>query len=151
MGRGSKVKVEASGGLFISSDTGRVLLQQRSESSSHPRTWSFFGGKKENDELPAETLKRELEEEIGIIPQDLEKIIPINKYTSPDKKFVYHTFVVVVLEEFIPVLNNESDGFAWVKIPNWPRPLHPGVKNQLWNKDIVAKIKAIRDNYLDSL
>ena len=149
--------IQASGCLFLAVDTGRILLQQRSQHSSHPRTWGFFGGKGEKNERPIETLLRELNEEIGILP-DVEKVYPLNKFTSPDKKFIYNTFVVAVFEEFIPVLNNESDGYCWVKINNWPRPLHPGAKAQLFNKEIVKKIKTILsscekngDNWIDTL
>lgn len=137
--------LQASGCVFLAVDTGRVLLQQRSETSSHPRTWGFFGGKGEKKERPIETLLRELNEEIGILPE-VEKVYPLNKFVSPDKKFTYNTFVVAVFEEFIPVLNNESDGYCWVKIGNWPRPLHPGSKAQLYNKEIIKKIKTIYSN-----
>ena len=137
--------ITASGCLFLAIDTGRVMLQQRSSNSSHPRTWGFFGGKGEKAERPIQTLLRELEEEIGLLP-GVEKVYPLNNFVSPDKKFIYNTFVVAVYEEFVPVLNNESDGFCWVKIGNWPRPLHPGVKAQLFNKDIIKKIKTIHNN-----
>lgn len=137
--------IHASGCVFLAVDTGRVLLQQRSNNSSHPRTWGYFGGKSEKGERPIETLLRELDEEIGLIP-DVEKIYPLNEFTSPDKKFVYNTFVVTVYQEFIPILNNESDGYCWVKMGNWPRPLHPGAKAQLLKKDIIKKIKTIHEN-----
>lgn len=137
--------IEASGCLFLSQDTGRVMLQQRSGDTSHPRTWGFFGGKGEGNERPIDILLRELEEEIGIIP-DIQKVYPLNKFTSPDKKFVYNTFVVEVVQEFIPQLNNESDGFCWVKIGNWPRPLHNGAKAQLFNKQIIKKIRTIYED-----
>jgi len=150
-------KLNASGCIFLSIDTGRVLLQQRSEKSSHPRTWGFFGGKGEVGERPLETLLRELEEEVGMLP-DVEKIYPLHKFISPDNRFEYNTFAVAVFEEFIPQLNNESDGFCWVKIGNWPRPLHPGTKAQLYNKEIVKKIRTIHEtssmngsNWLDTL
>ena len=68
--------ITASGCLILALDTGRVLLQQRGSNSSHARTWGFFGGKSEKDERPMETLLRELEEEIGIIPYTV--IIYIN-------------------------------------------------------------------------
>ena len=64
----------------------------------------------------------------------VEKIYPLGSFTSPDKKFVYTSFVVTVYQEFIPILNNESDGYAWVKLGNWPRPLHHGVKAQLMKR-----------------
>ena len=137
--------IKASGCLFLATDTGRAMLQQRSGDTSHPRTWGFFGGKSENGERPIETLLREIEEEIGVVP-DIQKVHPINEFTSPDKKFTYNTFIVTVFEEFVPVLNDESDGFCWVKIGNWPRPMHPGARAQLFNKDILKKIKTIREN-----
>lgn len=149
--------ITASGCIFLANDTGRVMLQQRSGNTSHPRTWGFFGGKSEQDERPIQTLLRELEEEVGILP-DVQKIYPLTQFVSPDKKFVYNTFVVSMFEEFIPQLNNESNGFCWVKIGNWPRPLHNGAKAQLYNKDIIKKIKIIHDtitkdgsNWLDTL
>ena len=132
----------ASGCIFLSIDTGRVMLQQRSGAVNHPRTWGFFGGKAEGNERPSETLYREMEEEIGLVPS-IDKVIPINKFTSPNKKFIYNSFVVTVDDEFIPVLNNESDGYCWVKIGNWPRPLHPGAKIQFNSKQFVKKLKTV--------
>ena len=148
--------ITASGCIFLALDTGRVLLQQRSGNSSHPRTWGFFGGKAEKGESPFDALTRELEEEIGFIP-DVQKIHPLHKFTSPDKRFEYHSYCVTVYEEFVPQLNNESDGYCWVKMGNWPRPLHPGVKAQLYNKSFIKKIKTIHEtspmdgsNWLDT-
>jgi len=149
--------MNASGCLVLAMDTGRIMLQQRSGDTSHPRTWGFFGGKAEKDERPLQTLLRELEEEIGLLP-DIQKVYPLNKFTSPDKNFVYNTFVVTVYDEFVPQLNDESNGFCWVKMGNWPRPLHNGAKAQLYNKDIIKKIKTIHEtssvdgsNWLDTL
>ena len=149
--------MNASGCLVLAIDTGRIMLQQRSGDTSHPRTWGFFGGKAEKDERPLQTLLRELEEEIGLLP-DIQKVYPLNKFTSPDKNFVYNTFVVTVYDEFIPQLNDESNGFCWVKMGNWQRPLHNGAKAQLYNKDIIKKIKTIHEtssvdgsNWLDTL
>jgi 8-oxo-dGTP pyrophosphatase MutT (NUDIX family) len=149
--------MNASGCLVLAIDTGRIMLQQRSGDTSHPRTWGFFGGKAEKDERPLQTLLRELEEEIGLLP-DIQKVYPLNKFTSPDKNFVYNTFVVTVYDEFVPQLNDESNGFCWVKMGNWPRPLHNGAKAQLYNKDIIKKIKTIHEtssvdgsNWLDTL
>jgi 8-oxo-dGTP pyrophosphatase MutT (NUDIX family) len=137
--------IQASGCVFLALDTGRIMLQQRSNKSSHPRTWGFFGGKGEENERPIETLLRELNEEVGILP-DVEKVYPLNNFISPDKNFTYNTFVVTIFEEFIPVLNNESNGYCWVNINNWPRPLHPGAKAQLFNKSVIKKIKTIYKN-----
>lgn len=138
--------IKASGCLFLSTNTGRVLLQQRSPNVKYPGSWGFFGGKSEGKERPIETLLREIQEEIGSIPA-YKKILPVSSFTSNDGKFVYHTFVIIVKNEFIPKkLNEESSGFSWTSIDNFPQPLHPGVKSQLSNKHIIQKIKTIQDD-----
>ncbi len=134
--------IEASGCIFLSLNTGRILLQQRGSKVKHPNTWGFFGGKSEGNERPSETLYREIYEELGTLPSII-KVIPLNKFTSPNKKFEYHSFVSIVQKEFIPILNDESNGYAWVKIGNYPNPLHPGANIQLRDNEFNKKVKII--------
>jgi len=134
--------IEASGCIFLSLDTGKILLQQRGSKVKHPNTWGFFGGKSEGNERPSETLYREIYEELGTLPNIL-KVIPLNKFTSPNKKFEYHSFVCIVQKEFIPILNEESNGYAWVKIGHYPSPLHPGANIQLRDNEFNKKVKLI--------
>jgi 8-oxo-dGTP pyrophosphatase MutT (NUDIX family) len=150
--------ITASGCIFLALDTGRVCMQLRSRKSSHRGTWSFWGGKAEQKERPVETLLRELNEEIGMLP-DFEKIYPLHKFTSADKKFEYNAFVVTVFEEFTPDTNGESAGYAWVNLRMYPRPLHQGAKLVLTNPDMIEKIETIWEskrgandlpNWLDS-
>lgn len=150
--------VYASGCIFLALDTGRICLQLRGDGSSHSNTWGFWGGKRERDERPIQTLLRELKEEIGMLP-DVEKIHPLNKFTSRDKNFEYTVFVVTVFEEFVPTLNNESAGYAWVDLDRYPRPLHQGANIVLTNDKMMQKIKTIystkkdhntSSNWLDS-
>ena len=55
----------AAGVLFLSSKTGRVLLNLRAPYKKHNLTWSLFGGMMEDSESPKECLLREMEEEMG--------------------------------------------------------------------------------------
>ena len=96
----------------------------------------------EDKESPYECIQRELTEEIGFVPE-LQKLNPIDVYQSKDKNFYYYSFVYVVEEEFSPVLNGESAGYAWVDIDNYPKPLHQGAKFVLQNPDMISKIKTI--------
>ena len=118
------------------------MFQQRSSEVSHPKTWGFFGGKKEGNERPIETLHREIKEELGCVPP-IKKIIPVNKFTSPNGQFEYNSFIVLVGDEFNPILNKESFGYAWVSLENWPKPLHSGARIQLKSRQFIKKIKTI--------
>ena len=97
-----------------------------------------FWWQSEKYERPIQTLLRECEEELGVLP-DINKVFPLNQFISPDKKFEYNTFVIAVFEEFIPMLNNESEGYAWVKIGNY-KTFTPGVKAQLYNRRLIEEI-----------
>ena len=94
------------------------------------------------NETVEEALKRELEEEIGLVPE-LTKLNPIDVYQSKDKNFMYYSFVYVTDKEFIPTLNNESSGYAWVNIGNWPKPLHDGARNTLARNKGIDKLHTI--------
>lgn len=125
----------AAGVLFLAKDTGRCMLQLREGNKRFNHTWGFWGGIIERGETPYECIRRELEEEIGFVPE-LQKLNPLDVYQSKDKKFYYYSFVYVVEEEFMPPkINGESAGYAWVNIGQWPKPLHNGAKVTLsYNK-----------------
>lgn len=142
--------ITASGCCFLALDTGRIMLQQRSEAVTHPLTWSFWGGKAEGNERPIETLLRECREEMGILP-DIEKVYPIHTFLSDDNNFTYHTFCVTVFEEFIPQTNNETAGYAWVPLYAVPKPLHRGARMVLQKKEMMDKIAIIYEQKKDHL
>lgn len=124
--------VICSGGLFLAKDTRRFLFLQRTHKKT-AGTWGLVGGKKESsDTTLVDTLYREISEELGERP--IEKIIPLELFTNSDQSFQYNTYILITPEEFVPQLNSEHSGYAWVKFDNWPKPLHRGVKNSLGNK-----------------
>ena len=70
-------KIKAAGGCIIAKDTHRILLQQRAMNGTYPRNWGFFGGKVEDKENIAQTLLREITEELDIsVEKDVLKIYP---------------------------------------------------------------------------
>ena len=108
-------------------------------------TWGLVGGKKEpGDATPVDTLHREIAEEIGVVPA-IEKIVPLEMFTSSDENFQYNTYVLIVEDEFIPTLNEEHTSYAWCSMGSWPKPLHQGVKNSLNNRVIKAKLELLLD------
>ena len=131
--------VNAVGVWFRSNQTARYLYLLRND-SKHPGAWGLPGGKVESGETLLGGMERECIEELGSFPT-YQKLIPIEKFTSADGDFVYHTFVCVVESEFVPVLNNEHLGYAWIDSGTWPRPMHPG----LWS---TVNMEAVQDKIL---
>jgi 8-oxo-dGTP pyrophosphatase MutT (NUDIX family) len=119
---------------FRSLDTQRYLYLLRND-SRHPGSWGLPGGKQEPNETLLGCMERECTEELGFFPA-YRRLVPIEKFTSQDQKFVYHTFMCVVDEEFVPVLNSEHLGYAWIDTGSWPRPMHPGLWSTI-NMDAV--------------
>lgn len=138
------MKIKAAGSIFMALDTGRIMLILRSGKSSHPFKWSFVGGKIEKGEKILEGLERELHEEINFNPRNAVKVIPFDHFVSRDQNFEYSSILILTKTEFIPELNHESVGYAWVEPPNWPRPLHPGARACLTNKNLEKNLKEIR-------
>ena len=135
-------QIICSGGFFLARDTKRFLLLHRTQGRT-AGTWGLVGGKKEpTDATPFDALTREIEEEVGKIPT-IKKTIPLELFTSNDQNFQYNTYVIIVDNEFIPTLNEEHSGYAWVNYDHWPRPLHQGVKNSLNNRVIKAKLELL--------
>ncbi len=128
------------GALIYSKSTKRYLFLLRNQ-KRHAGSWGLVGGGVEVNETPAEALQREIIEEIGAIK--FEKIIPLEKFTSENKSFEYHTYLVTVDNEFVPQLNNEHRGYAWTSIDDHPKPLHPGVWRTFSFKSIIEKIRTV--------
>lgn len=134
----------ASGCILLSEDTRRILLQLRKPDRKNKNYWGFWGGSSEPGELPVQTIERELEEELGFLPS-ITKFYPLHKMISNDESFEYDTFLATVPTEFVPRINDESEGYAWVNYDRYPAPLHPGAKLVLQNPRILSKIKTIVD------
>lgn len=126
----------AVGVWFYSLATDRYLYLMRND-PRHPGSWGLPGGKVEDGETLLAAIKRECQEEIGQFP-DYIRMVPLEKFTSVDEKFSYHTFFCCIDQEFHPHLNDEHLGYAWISSMSWPRPMHPG----LWN---TVNLEAIRD------
>jgi len=133
----------AAGALFYSVETKRFLFLLRNNTRTRG-TWGMPGGKLNHEENIIEGLRRELVEELGAIPEII-KYIPLEKFTSMDSEFQYHSFIFLVNNEFLPKLNNEHSGYAWTSLEKYPRPLHPGLFQSFKIDVILEKIKFIQN------
>jgi 8-oxo-dGTP pyrophosphatase MutT (NUDIX family) len=128
--------VTAVGVWFYSVSTHRYLYLMRND-PKHPNTWGLPGGRVESGETLIAAMTRECEEELGAMPEYL-RLVPIEKFTTSDAGFAYHTFFCSVVDEFCPKLNDEHVGWAWLDSGTWPKPMHPG----LWS---TVNFEAVRD------
>ena len=124
-----------SAGIFFYSKNSKRFLYLLRTDAKNPGNWGIPGGKIENDETLLDGLQRECVEEIGYWP-DSPKLVPIQKFVN--NAFTYHTFFSQIEEEFIPILNKEHCGYAWVGESQYPKPLHPGLFSTV-NFDVVQK------------
>lgn len=130
--------VNAVGILFYSLATQRYLYLLRND-PRHPGTWGLPGGKMEASETIIQTIERECNEEMGSMPCYI-RLAPLEKFTSADNKFVYHTFFCSVENEFTPLLNEEHMGWAWIDSGHWPKPMHPGLWSTVNFDAVRAKV-----------
>lgn len=128
----------AAGIFFYCRNTSRFLYLLRVESKNS--TWSIPGGKVEKDETLLEGVARECKEEMNFCISGL-KLIPIQKFTNND--FVYNTFFCEVPNEFVPTLNNEHAGYAWVNEGLHPKPLHTGLFSTIKIDTVLSKLKLL--------
>ena len=133
--------VNAVGVWFYSTATQSYLYLMRDD-YRHPGSWGLPGGKIESGETMLAAMERECREELGAMP-DYIKLVPIEQFTSSDGGFVYHTFFCTVANEFVPVLNDEHVGWAWIRSGQWPKPLHPGLWSTVNFEAVQAKITTL--------
>ena len=136
-------KITCSGALFYAKATGRFLLLQKAH-GKHAGTWGLVGGTNIEGESAWQGLQREVQEEIGYVPEVL-KTIPLETFVSNDKVFNFHTYLCVVNNEFIPTLSDEHCAWAWSTVDYAPKPLHQGLRNSFNNKIIRTKLQTIFD------
>jgi 8-oxo-dGTP pyrophosphatase MutT (NUDIX family) len=134
------------GALIYSKSTHRYLFLLRNQ-KRHAGSWGLVGGRAEDNESPLTALSREIIEEIGIIKY--EKTIPLEKFTNELNRFEYHTYLIPVDEEFVPILNDEHRGYAWTSIADHPKPLHPGVWRTFSFKVILKKLETLESIFKD--
>lgn len=137
--------LKAVGVWFRSQATGRYLYLLRSD-PKHPGAWGLPGGKVETGETLLGGMERECVEELGSMPDYL-RLIPLEKFTSTDNAFEYHTWVCIVDREFVPVLNHEHLGYAWLDSGHWPKPMHPGLWSTVNLEAVQQKIEAVERSF----
>ncbi len=82
---------------------GRVLIGRRRVDQRHPLKWEFPGGKAEPGEGPLDCLRRELEEELGVVVERASEITRF-EYQYPERPPILLVFFRV--EEYRGEIEN---------------------------------------------
>lgn len=104
------------GGLLVRG--GRVLLARRSDDRVfYPGVWDVPGGHCLESEAPAETLVRELQEELGITAQVFEEVAVLGEPRPTEHGDArYHMFIVTVWAGEAQVQGSEHSDVRWVSL-----------------------------------
>ncbi len=129
----------AAGALIVAENSGRFLIAHRAEGTLQPNTWGTWGGAIDRGETPEQTVLRELQEEADFTSETKE-ILPLYVFKH-ESGFCYNNFLVVVSDEFEPVLNWEMQQFGWFHFGDWPNPLHFGLQQLLQDEDSLGVLK----------
>jgi len=141
-------QIVCSGALLYARQTHRFLLLQKA-TGKHQGTWGLVGGTNLAGENPWQGLQREIQEEVGAMP-NIKKTIPLEQFVSNDSVFNFHTYFCVIEKEFIPTLSSEHTAWGWFNIKAFPKPVHSGLALSLRNKTIQTKIQTVIE-IIDSL
>lgn len=136
-------QIICSGALFYAKLTKRILLLQKAE-GKHSGTWGLVGGTTIEGESAWQGLQREVQEEIGFLPE-IKKTLPLETFVSNDAVFNFHTYLCVVEFEFVPELSAEHQGWAWCTVDYAPKPLHQGLKSSFNNRTVRTKLQTVFD------
>lgn len=107
---------------------GSILLCLRSQAVNEPGTWSYPGGRLNDNEDSKRGALREFKEETGYRGKFLH-LQPLTTYK--EEGFEYDTFIAYVPEKFEPRLNWENAKAGWFKLDELPKRLHPGMEESL--------------------
>lgn len=104
--------VEVTAGVIARDDT--ILVCQRAAGSTHALKWEFPGGKREPGESLAECLRRELQEELGIVAE-IGRVLAATKHEYSGRGWIELTFFEVGRFEREPV-NRVFADIRWVRV-----------------------------------
>lgn len=139
--------MRAVGALIVSKKTGRAMMQLRSPSETHGMCWGLWGGKLDGNEGDLNGLKRELCEELGFpgVPDTI-AISHIYTFTTRDKRFRHVSYLILCEDEFVPQIDDESAGYCWVNLWEWPQPLHRNTAKMFSSKGFKTTLEGLVGN-----
>lgn len=118
----------AAGTVFLAPDGSVLLVLRSDQEANYGGFWALPGGKGDEGETPLECAQRESLEELGEAVEHawIGEPTVIGERTTT-RGFQFTTFLQPVRYRFVPELNAEHSGYAWVNPAKAPTPIHPSV------------------------
>lgn len=128
---------DSAAGICYRAGDSVLLLLRAPTAGDYPLTWCFPGGRIDEGETPEQAAIRESTEEIGYTPE-----VPLRLIDWLDG---FTTFAIDVEAPFVPTLNAEHLGYAWVPLSSLPTPMHPGCELTLQRAPLTAPVVLAMD------
>jgi len=131
---------------LIRNNEGKLLLLQRDHPSQN-KYWDIPGGRLQKGKTILATLRREIEEEIGL--KKIQEIYPFEMILTDmriaqadgDVGLIFSIFLCDVPEPFEPILSEEHMNFEWFT------PLQAAQKLIQYPADFLKKLENLTINY----
>lgn len=121
--------------------TNKVLLLQRNDGNN---VWEIPGGKRENNEDIVDALKREVQEETGLIINEykLVYVSPIFENHPVLKPFLNIGYLCLVDNSDV-VISDEHIEYKWVSVEELANYLDNDIYNDLLKKGMIKELENI--------
>ena len=120
----------------------KVLLLQRNDGNN---VWEIPGGKRENNEDIVDALKREVQEETGLIINEykLVYVSPIFENHPVLKPFLNIGYLCFVDNSDV-IISNEHIDYKWVSIEELANYLDNDIYNDLLKNGMIKELKNLK-------
>jgi 8-oxo-dGTP pyrophosphatase MutT (NUDIX family) len=141
-----KVSMPSAAMAAVLDDDGRVLLMWRHRFISNTWNWELPGGVVEDGEEPAETIAREIEEELGYHARSLEHVVTfqpmIGTLDSP-----HHVFIARGADHIgEPTEKTEMQRMEWIPLEQVPTLIQNGEISNSGSLVALLYVLATRDS-----
>ncbi|MEA1980007.1 MAG: NUDIX domain-containing protein [candidate division Zixibacteria bacterium] len=99
-------------------DGWKILILKRAETESYGGFWGFLTGGKEGDETVAQVVKREMKEEINVLPKSTWATEYLVQFYEPeyDSIWILPVIVAVIDNDDKIELSPENSDFRWAEL-----------------------------------